>query len=161
MEIRKTVREDLPRVMEIYEIARSFMRSHGNLHQWINGYPSRELIEEDIRQGGSYVCLEGGRIVGTFFYMEGEEPTYRVLDGGAWLNDQPYGVVHRLASDGSIPGVGTFCLAWSLERCGNLRIDTHRDNQVMQNLLKKLGFSYCGIVYMGDGSERVAFQKKL
>ena len=161
MEIRKTTREDLPRIMEIYEIARNFMRSHGNHNQWINGYPQRSLIEEDIRRDGSYVCLDHERIVGTFFFITGDEPTYHCIENGEWLNQAPYGVVHRLASDGSIRGVGRFCIDWSLAQCHNLRIDTHQDNQVMQNLLLSAGFSRCGIIHIQDGSERIAFQKCL
>lgn len=52
-----------------------------------------------------------------------------------------YGVVHRLAGDGSEKGIGAFCIDWAFSKCGNLRIDTHGDNIVMQNLLKKLGLN--------------------
>ncbi len=71
-----------------------------------------------------------------------------------------YGVIHRIASSGVCRGAASFCLKWALAQCGNVRIDTHRNNQVMQNLLRKNGFSYCGIIFTEDGSERLAFQKK-
>ena len=29
----------------------------------------------------------------------------------------------------------------------------------MQNLLKKNGFSYCGVIYLEDGGKRIAFEK--
>lgn len=76
-------------------------------------------------------------------------------------NTYPYGVVHRIASSGKRKGSASFCLNWALEQCGCLRIDTHHDNIVMQNLLKKNGFQYCGIIYLEDGSPRLAYQKNL
>ena len=60
----------------------------------------------------------------------------------------PYGVIHRLAGDGSAKGIGTLCLTWAYQQCGHLRIDTHPDNHVMQNLLRKNGFVHCGTVYV-------------
>ena len=56
--------------------------------------------------------------------------------------------------------IGQFCLGWAYEQCGHLRIDTHTDNKVMQNLLKKLGFIRCGIIYViEDDNPRYAFEK--
>ena len=66
------------------------------------------------------------------------DPTYAVIYDGAWPSDEPYGVVHRIASAGTVKGAGAYCLNWAFEQCQNLRIDTHKDNFVMQNLLKKV-----------------------
>lgn len=161
-EIRKTNIEELPTILALYEHARCFMAEHGNPTQWGTSYPPKELVEKDIQSGCSYVCVADGRIAATFFFCNMEDPDYRVIEEGSWLNDKPYGVVHRITSDGKTRGAATACLAWALEQCGNLKIDTHRDNVVMQNLLKKNGFQYCGIihtVHTGDGSERLAYQK--
>ena len=46
-------------------------------------------------------------------------------------------------------------------RTRNIRIDTHRDNRIMQHVLEKFGFTYCGIIYLLSGDERLAFQKEL
>ena len=78
---------------------------------------------------------------------------------GQWLNDKPYGVIHRIASDGKTKGIGSFCVNWVVSQCGNVRIDTHRDNVVMQNMLKKNGFQYCGIIHIENGEERLAYQR--
>ena len=67
--------------------------------------------------------------------------------------------MHRIAASGVVRGAGSFCVNWAFSRCGNLRIDTHRDNLVMQNMLKKNGFTYCGIIHLENGDERLAFQK--
>ena len=69
--------------------------------------------------------------------------------------------MHRIASGGTRRGCASFCLDWALNQCGNLKIDTHRDNRIMQHLLDKNGFTYCGIIYLDDGTERLAYQKQL
>lgn len=163
MEIRKSTTEDINRIMEIYSHARDFMAKHGNPNQWgPTGWPPEELIREDISRGCSYVCVSGGRVVGTFFYTFGKdiEPTYAEITDGQWLDNSPYGVVHRIASDGSTKGVGTFCINWAYDKCRHLRIDTHGDNTIMQNLLRKLGFTHCGTIYViEDNYPRLAFEK--
>lgn len=135
------------------------MAEHGNPDQWKVSYPPVELVEKDVRDGNCYVCEEEGRIVAVFYYKKEEDPTYSYIEDGQWISEEPYGVVHRITSDGTVKGTASFCLAWAFEQCGNLRIDTHRDNVVMQNLLKKNGFSYCGIIYAEGHSERLAYQK--
>ena len=124
-----------------------------------NTYPSPQLILDDITEGNSYVCTEQDQIIATFYYKEGADPTYMRIYDGDWINDSRYGVVHRITSTGNVKGAASFCLNWALEQCGNIRIDTHRDNIVMQHLLDKNGFKYCGIVYVEDGTERIAYQK--
>ena len=163
MEIRHTTEQDFERVMEIYAYARTFMEETGNPNQWgPTNWPPEDLIHEDICVGKSYVCIENGKVIGTFYLNFGEdiEPTYRVIEEGSWKDDSPFGVVHRIAGDGSVPGIGTFCLNWAFEQCGHLKIDTHTDNVVMQNLLKKLGFTYRGIIHVvEDNYPRFAYEK--
>ena len=104
-----------------------------------------------------------GRVVGTFVFFVGEDESYKVIEQGDWKDHRvPYGVVHRITSqrgEGAPRGVGSFCLQWCFEQCGNVRIDTHRDNLPMQGALAKNGFEHCGIVYVRGGEERIAFQK--
>lgn len=159
MVIRTTLLSDIDPVMEIYRGARKFMKDNGNPDQWINGYPDRELVREDILDGSSYVCIDHNQIVGVFRFTLGEDPTYRKIYDGEWLNEEAYGVVHRIASASHKKGVGSFCLDWCFDQCKNIRIDTHHDNYIMQNLLIKLGFKRCGIIHLEDGAERIAFQK--
>ncbi|MBO4472095.1 MAG: GNAT family N-acetyltransferase [Clostridia bacterium] len=164
MKIRKSETADISRIMEIYARARKFMAENGNPNQWgATNWPPETLIREDISNGNSYVCLnDEDRIIGTFFYTQGDdiEPTYREIEEGAWIEPGPYGVVHRVASDGTEKGTGAFCINWAYGQCGHLRMDTHGDNRVMQNLLKKLGFIHCGTIYVvEDNDPRLAFEK--
>ena len=164
MKIRHSEEWDVPRMMEIYAYARAFMAEHGNPNQWgPTNWPPEDLIRQDIRNGNSYVCLnDKDKVIGTFFFIHGQdiEPTYLNITDVCWLDDSPYGVVHRIAGDGSEKGIGAFCLNWAYEQCGHLRIDTHGDNTVMQNLLGKLGFVRCGTIYVvEDNYPRIAFEK--
>ena len=161
MKIRHTTPDDIPAVMAVYEKARAYMRESGNPSQWgPRQYPEETLIRGDIERGTSYVCVLDGRVVGTFCFLEGEdEPTYAVIREGAWLSGAPYGVIHRLASDGTVKGVASEVFAWALKRWPHMRVDTHRDNAPMQHIFKKMGFEYCGLINVEDGTERLAFEK--
>jgi len=136
------------------------MRESGNPRQWWDYHPAREVIEQDVEDGLSYVCDSGGAIAAVFYFNIEVEPTYWKIDGH-WPNDEPYGIVHRIARARGAEGrgAGAFCIDWCFEQCGNLRIDTHRDNAPMINLLERLGFAYCGVIWLEDGDERLAYQK--
>lgn len=158
MTIRHTAMSDVAAVVAIYQRAREFMRLTGNPRQWHDGYPSRQTLVSDIREGGSHVCVEDGRVVASFYFSTAPEPTYAVIENGRWLNSAPYGVVHRAASDGSVKGVMKEILDYCFRQIPNIRIDTHRDNRVMQTILTRYGFRYCGIIHLANGSERLAYQ---
>jgi len=163
MIVRKALIYDIDIIMRIYEDARAFMRSIGNGSQWGDNSPPLDKIVSNINSGDLYVCVDEnktGEIAGVFYFKVEEEPTYKRIDSGAWLNNEPYGVVHRLAGSRNAKGIGAFCLDWCEKQYGNIRIDTHRDNIVMLKVLEKAGYTYCGIIYVANGSERLAFQKK-
>ena len=162
MEIRHSTEKDFERIMELYKHARLFMAEHGNPNQWgPTQWPPEQLIHDDILHQTSYVCVHENQIIGIFFFSAGDdiEPTYQRIENGKWLNDSTYGAVHRLAGDGSVKGIGKSCLDWAYQQCGHLRAATHRDNIIAQNLLKKTGVTYCGIIYVAsDNSSRLAYE---
>lgn len=158
MYIRKSRQEDIPVMLEIYEEAKSFMRESGNPNQWNGSYPEEWLLQKDIQYGNSYVIEENGEIVATFAFIVGEDPTYSRIENGAWLNNLPYGTVHRLAGRRGCHGIAEVCFGWCKTQIDNLRADTHEDNKVMQHLLVKNGFVPCGKIYLESGAERIAYQ---
>ena len=98
--------------------------------------------------------------MGTFAFIVGRDPTYARIYDGQWLDDtQPYGTIHRLAGREDARGVAAACFDWCGTQLPNLRADTHRDNRIMQHILQKHGFRYCGIIYLLNGDERLAYQK--
>lgn len=156
--IRKTTIADIPQLREIFDIARQFMANTGNPSQWVDGYPSDEQLTQDIENGDSYVVEKDEKVVATFVLRGGIDPTYNIIYEGKWLNDKPYATIHRIASTGEIKGIMHIAMQFTLQQYDNIRIDTHHDNMVMQHLIEKEGFKYCGIIHCWSGDERVAFQ---
>lgn len=160
LEIRKSTYDDLDRIAEIFTYARKQMALNGNPSQWKNDRPSMELVKKDIDVSNSYVVLNEGKIVATFAFIVGVEPTYLDIDG-KWLDDDPYGTIHRIASDGSVKGVFDQVIDYVSKRGVDIRIDTHKDNKIMRHLIEKNDFVYCGIIIVDDGTPRLAYQKKI
>ena len=159
MIIRKSRLSDINDLMKIYETARAFMSANGNPGQWINGYPSREIIERDITEGHSYAVEDNGEIIATFFFKIGEDKTYLRIYDGAWLNDNEYGVIHRIAIKYQGRNIASLVYNYCYEIVKNIKIDTHKCNIPMQRSLAKNGFKRCGIIYLESGDQRVAYQK--
>ena len=166
--IRKSTKQDIDRIMIILAEARQKMGQLG-IDQWQYGYPSREIIKEDVALGMSYAIRESddGEVLGTFFVEDRGEPTYDKIYDGEWLTgDANYIAIHRVAlcnaKRGS--GIANEMVKFAEEKCkeagvGSIRIDTHRGNIPMRRFLEKNGFVFCGIIYLGTGEERVAYEK--
>ena len=150
--------EELPEILQIYAYAREFMAANGNPNQWGKINPPREMLEADIAVQKLYTVRNGDEICGVFFFDVGEDPTYRKIENGAWLSDAPYGTIHRIASKGR-GGVVAACVEFCLKKCNHLRIDTHRDNHIMQHVIEKAGFQRRGIIYIADGTPRIAYER--
>ena len=140
-EIVTATAADLPRILEIYDIAKTYMRANGN--------PNQRL----------YVYKKDGCIHGVFMLLLEEEPTYAYIEDGSWREERPYGTIHRLAGDGEVRGLFAKCVAFCESKVKYLRADTHFDNHTMQHLLEKNGFERRGIIYLKNGDPRIAYQK--
>lgn len=157
-EIRTAIREDLPRIEGIYAYARDFMADHGNPNQWGKTNPPVSQLEKDIENRLLFVVTEKGIIHGVFYFYIGDDPTYHYIEDGAWASHTPYGTIHRIAGDGS-GGILKAAVEFCSLRIEHLRIDTHHDNYVMQRAVQKLGFIRRGIIYIADGSPRIAYDR--
>ncbi|MDR3119410.1 MAG: GNAT family N-acetyltransferase [Mediterranea sp.] len=158
--VRKANLRDIEIIMNIIDNARALMRITGNKKQWISGYPSLKLITEDVLNETCYVCVdEDDIILATFFFKIITDGIYPEICKGKWLCEGMYGIVHRIASAGIMKHVSDICLNWCFEQCSNICIDTHEDNKIMQHVLMRNKFIYCGITYTDSGSPRLAFQK--
>ena len=154
--VRLTSVDDLDKVMVIYANARERMAESGNPNQWIDGYPTVADINKDICNGVSYIIEIDGIIAGVFTYIIGKDPTYEVIDG-EWLNDNPYGTIHRIAAAPGYRGVADICLDFCKSKGVDIRIDTHADNTPMLGWISSRGFSYCGVIHCHNGTPRKAF----
>ena len=156
--IRRSKLSDLEEMERIYSHAREFMRQTGNPNQWGDNKPERELLESDIATGNSYVMEDENGVYATFAFFLGEDVTYGYIEGN-WLNSEPYGTIHRIASDGRKGNILKEAVDFAFSQTDNVRIDTHEDNKVMQKAITKNGFTYCGTIYLLDGDPRRAYHK--
>jgi len=159
--IRKvSLPKDGESLMEVFAAAKGIMAADGNVNQWIDGYPSLDIVQSDIEKDGGFVVEDDGKIVAYFAFLPSPEPTYDKIYDGKWLDDsKPYHVIHRIASFPEVHGIFQSIMEFCFAKERNIRIDTHRDNKIMQHNIEKHGFKYCGIIHLANGDERLAYQK--
>lgn len=160
--IREAKPTDIPEIMQVIEAAKKIMRQSGNMHQWADGYPSEAVIISDMEKHGGFVIEDAGRIVGYFAFLHSPEPTYSKIYDGQWTDDTlPYHVVHRIASYPDVHGIFSDVMDFCFSHDANIRIDTHKDNRIMQHNIEKHGFTYCGIIYLANGRSSESRQARL
>jgi len=158
--IRLAQEKDIDNIMPLYTYARKFMAANGNPSQWRGNYPAAEDVLKDITHNNYYVCTpddQPDKIIGGFAFIIGREPNYTVIENGTWHSDQPYGTIHRIASNGQSKGIARACFDFCHSKINHLRIDTHADNLPMQKAIGSYGFRYCGIIHVADGTPRNAY----
>lgn len=156
--IRKATTNDLPKILPIYAVARQYMRDHGNMVQWEGLDAPEPKLVRDIQLGQLYV-LEEDEIHAVFAFIIGDDPLYARIEDGTWRSDLPYGTIHRLGSDGKTQGVLAKVMDWATTQIDHLRADTHESNSTVQRALEKSGFLRQGIIYVEDGTPRIAYEK--
>lgn len=177
MQLRGTTEEDLEAIRAIVEDGRTSLDALG-IDQWQNGYPTTEILEEDITQKHGYIAVDDkGKALGIISAIFGGERQYDTIEGGSWLtqslsHEPRYCAIHRVAvaNDASGQGVASFMMQAvedlaRAQQAESIRIDTHPGNTPMRNLITKCGYTECGIVYVTDRHEttreRIAYEKLL
>lgn len=168
MLFRNSTIQDLDYILNILEEAKIFLKNNG-VDQWQNGYPNKEVILDDIKNNESYVLEYENKIIGTTVLSFRGDNNYNKIYEGKWITEkEKYAVVHRIAikRDSGVNNIGMNIMKFIENKCidnnvNTIKIDTHEDNKNMQNLLKQLNYKYCGIIYLEDGSKRIAFEKIL
>jgi len=158
VQIRRAQYYDIDHIMDIYDLAKQYMRANGNWAQWVNGYPNKDLLIQDIEKERCYVCEINDTLEAVFVFIYGEDETYEKIENGNWLNNNKYATIHRIASSGRVKGIANACFDWCKNQHNNLRADTHADNKIMQHVLEKNSFIECGTIYVQDGTPRIAYQ---
>ena len=156
MNIRKAVVSDFNRIMEIYATAREYMKNSGNPNQWKDYYPEKNIVKKDIEDKISYVLEDNGYIFAVFVFIKGYEKSYELN----FPSDKEYGIIHRVASDGSKRKIVSHIINFVKKEITLLRIDTHEDNKTMQKAVEKLGFKRLGIIQLDDRSFRILYELK-
>ena len=159
LKVRDAATEELSQIMKIYEYAQDYMIRNGNPTQWGHSYPDAVLIRSDIEKRLCKVVYDAQGIHGAFVLLKDGEPNYEHIEGGQWLNNDPYLTIHRVAGDGQVHGIFSAIVEYCSCISGNIRIDTHADNLTMQRCIEKNGFTRCGVIYVEDGTPRFAYQR--
>jgi hypothetical protein len=160
--IRPATYDDIPVIMRVMDSAKLIMRHSGNMQQWEGGYPSETVIASDIQRNGAYIVEDKDIIVSYFACLPSPEPTYHIIYDGQWLDDtRPYHTIHRIGSLPNVHGIFDFIMDSCFAEYDNIRIDTHRDNKIMQHVILEYGFSYCGVIHLASGDERLAYQRMI
>ncbi|MDM0458383.1 GNAT family N-acetyltransferase [Clostridium perfringens] len=167
MEFRQAKISDLDQIVEIIELSKKYLKET-KVDQWQNGYPAKEDLRRDIESGNSYVLTNKDEIVATTVISLDGESTYNSIFNGEWITNTEYIVMHRVAVHDKYKGKGIFkelikeAESLALNKgISSIKIDTHRDNISMQRAVVKNDFKKCGIIYLEEGSERIAFEKVL
>lgn len=162
MILRKAKDTEAAACYQCIEAARAYHKSLG-FEQWHADYPTLRTVEDDIKNGTAYVFDEEGSPIGYCCVIVGEEPAYLVIDG-AWKTERPYAVIHRMALGKNARGKGLSKTAFSLlkDACAQqgvdaIRVDTQEENTVMQHILLREGFEYCGLITF-DGGPKLAYE---
>ena len=156
MNIRLANTSDTNRIFEIYEYARAYMKAHGNPNQWGDNRPEKSLTKDDIKNQRCYVMEDEGHIFACFVFTIGFEKEYEAK----FPSKDKYGVIHRVASDGSKRGIVERIVDFAKGKVNFLRIDTHEDNKIMQKCIERQNFKRLGIIYLEDNSARILYELK-
>ena len=166
MLIRLATPNDIESILSIVRSAQLSLSELG-IDQWQDGYPSEDVIAEDIANGVGYVaCTEDGAVVGYEAVVLTGEEAYLQIEDCFWHTSNNYVVVHRLCVDGTARRKGVaielmnFAGEFAIEHgISDFRIDTHEGNVRMLELLKKMGFEHVGTIRYESGL-REAFDLK-
>lgn len=168
VKFRKAIKRDIENIFSIIEHGQAYLKEQG-VAQWQDNYPNKETIEHDIENGYAYVVEEASELIGTVALSFDGEITYNKIFDGQWLSlYDDYCVIHRMAIHKAWRGSGisSFMMHSIISLCKDkgiqsIKVDTHRNNMPMQQYLEKKGFQYCGVIYLLDGDERLAYEKLL
>lgn len=156
MNIRLANTSDTNRIFEIYEYARAYMKAHRNPNQWEDNRPEKSLTKDDIKKQRCYVMEDECNIFACFVFTIGFEKEYEAK----FPSNDKYGVIHRVASDGSKSGIVERIVDFAKGKINLLRIDTHEDNKTMQRAIERQNFKKLGIIYLEDKSARILYELK-
>lgn len=167
MEFRLAKEIDREKIEKIYEDGSLKLKSLG-INQW-QGNEKPDLNNfSNLNENNIIYVLEDKEIVVSTLIIYDKDEDYENNLVGTWNSPKPYVALHRIAtlSGARKKGYGRKIIefAENYARENNfksVRVDTHRENKSMQNLLNSMEYNYVGIVYLGGKRERFAYEKIL
>ena len=171
MEVKRVKIEEIEKVMEIINDAKAFLKPQSM--QWQQGYPNIESMSKDILNRCLFGVYYDGELTCVASLIIGVDRTYVNMVEGKWINEtSPRDlVVHRIAVSNKYRGKGCakkimeFAKQYALENsCISIKVDTHRANVPMQQLLLSCSYTYQGIIDLARDEEdqlRLAYELSL
>lgn len=144
---RLATTQDIDQIEQIFKEAKKRMAKE-NLAQWSDedGYPNRQIAEEDVANQISYVLEIDYQVAGVITINDDFYDAYPVTP-----DPQTSRAIHRVAvSDKFIgQGIGTKLYMYAEATVKNLGyntiiVDTYSQNLKMNNLIKKCGYNEVG-----------------
>lgn len=164
-QFKKATIKDIPEIWVIIKDAIQRRKDEGS-NQWQDGYPNKEVLKKDLSKNAAYILTDNKTIVGYCAILINDEPEYANIKG-KWITNNDFIVYHRVAIAENYLGKGlSKILLQHIEAFAqknniqSIKADTNFDNNPMKHLFKKLGYTYCGLVYF-RGSPREAYEKIL
>jgi len=162
---------DLEQIMKIRSDASKYLKKY-RIDQWQDEYPQESDFENDINNGECYVAVYDDSVVAVLVLIAEPQKDYVNLTDGKWLSDGEYLSIHRFAALAEYRGSGlsakVIALAEDIAKkkgVFSIKVDTHKKNKAMCNLLRKSDYKYCGNVVLdvepGHDGRRQAFEKLL
>lgn len=165
MTLRKATFSEQSIIWDILQQAIQQRKLDGS-DQWQNGYPNEQTVHEDIENGYGYVLVANNVIIAYAAIIFGIEPAYNDIKG-AWLTNNDYVVVHRVATSNAVKGKGIATLLFkeietlsTEQKVYSIKVDTNFDNVPMMKILDRLSYTYCGEILF-SGAMRKAYEKVL
>ncbi|MBU3182312.1 GNAT family N-acetyltransferase [Clostridium psychrophilum] len=167
MKFIRATEENASSIINIIKQAQDYFKKN-KINQWQDNYPNFKIVKNDIINKNGYVLLKDNSVVCTVVVTFDGDKNYKCIYNGKWASNNKYAVIHRMAIDCNCKGIGlSSVIVKNIEKIcldkgiHSIRVDTHKENLSMKRLLQKNGFQYCGIIYLEDKSERIAFEKTL
>lgn len=141
LKIEKGTLSDLNELFQIYLNGKNELEKNG-IYQWSNNYPTRSIIESDLKKGVLFVLRNHKKIIGAINISEEQEPEYETIN---WEFDNlKVLVIHRLVIDPKYQGKGyarklmDFAEKFAKENnYSSIRLDAYTQNKRVINFYEK------------------------
>lgn len=166
--MRKANLSDIKTIENIIILAKKSIREAG-IDQWQIDSMNKTFLENQIRQGKSFVYEENETILAYAYLSDEKELAYKVWEDE--FDGQKPITIHTFAVESSMTKRGVALkffidIIKYAEKNGydSLRIDTHEDNYKMRGLINKLGFRKIGEIFIdeeGNKKPRICYERIL
>ena len=156
--IRKAIKNDLHRIIEITKACAVFMISN-NIFQWNEHYPNIETFENDALNENLYVLEINKKLIGCLVISHEMDEFYMKVKWQTPNHNNIY--LHRLAVDPSYQkkGYAKQLMNFSFEYAKvnsikSIRLDTFSGNPFNNIFYSNLGFKKLGKIYFRKQSDK-------